>query len=68
MLIIPPKVTQSPADGDIESFNLAIQPLYASKIHRIKNLMTGLKETANLSVNFPNVDKRKYVRKGGVFL
>jgi hypothetical protein len=30
--------------------------------------MTGLIETTNLPGHFPNVDKTKYARQGGIFL
>jgi hypothetical protein len=33
-----------------------------------KHLKTGLMETVNLLVNFPNVEKTKYTRQGGIFV
>ena len=33
-----------------------------------KHLKTGLMETVHLLVNFPNVEKTKYTRQGGIFL
>jgi hypothetical protein len=43
-----------------------IQTFYAKYISDNKNVTTGLMETDNFPVNFPNVDKTKYARQGGI--